>query len=70
MHFFEQSLQCSMSEPISTTSASSTCQCASSDERMLTRSDWAGRICVYVYCRASGVAFVRLQADGKRILKG
>ena len=42
MHFFEQSLQCSMSEPISTTSASSTCQCASSDERMLTRSDWAG----------------------------
>ena len=41
MHFFEQSLQCSMSEPISTTSASSTCQWASRLERTLTRSDLA-----------------------------
>ena len=53
MHFFEQSLQCSMSEPISTTSASSTCQCASSDERMLTRSDWAGRIAVALFVLSS-----------------
>ena len=41
MHFFEQSLQCSMSEPISTTSASSTCQCASRLLSTLTRSDLA-----------------------------
>ena len=65
MHFFEQSLQCSMSEPISTTSASSTCQCASSDERMLTRSDWAGRI---AGCRAQGVALGSLRLLGKAYL--
>ena len=60
MHFFEQSLQCSMSEPISTTSASSTCQCASRLLNTLTRSLFASS------CRRRGAGSVRACVNARR----